>query len=71
MQPPKIVSAEQLRQKIRIAELASEDQRLTRETRELGGGDYGGRFSGNYDGRYARPSGLIAGRGEAPTGERA
>ncbi len=37
----------------------------------LGGGDYGGRFSGNYDGRYARPSGLIAGRGEAPTGERA
>ena len=30
------------------------------------GGDYGGRFSDNYDGRYGRPSGLIAGRGEAP-----
>jgi len=35
------------------------------------GDNYGGRFSDNYDGRYARPSGLIAGRGEAPTEERA
>jgi hypothetical protein len=35
------------------------------------GDNYGGRFSDNYDGRYARPSGMIAGRGEAPTEERA
>ena len=39
--------------------------------RHLRGDNYGGRFSDNYDGRYARPSGLIAGRGEAPTGVRA
>lgn len=38
---------------------------------EVRGDNYGGRFSDNYDGRYARPSGLIAGRGEAPTEERA
>jgi len=35
------------------------------------GDDYDGRLSDNYDGRYARPSGPLAGRGEAPTVERA
>ena len=37
----------------------------------LRGDDYDGRLSDNYDGRYARPSGPLAGRGEAPTVERA
>lgn len=35
------------------------------------GDNYPGRLSDNYDGRYARPSGPHAGRGEAPTEERA
>ena len=37
----------------------------------LRGDDYDGRLSDNYDGRDARPSGPLAGRGEAPTVERA
>ncbi|TIV48940.1 MAG: LysR family transcriptional regulator [Mesorhizobium sp.] len=36
----------------------------------LRGGNYGGRFSDDYDGRWDRPSGPVAGRGGAPTRER-
>jgi hypothetical protein len=30
------------------------------------GGDYGSRFSDNYDGRYGRPSGPISREGRSP-----